>query len=184
MFATSRHREELACAAGGSCSTDGAQGGRPKLPQNEVDEELFALYVFEGYTADDLMEEFGLSSVNIVYKLKQKLGLTFLGTGGQRPSLPTLEELEMIWESNPLTRTIDLAAQLVLSLRTLQLHSRPAAAHAVVGPGECATIVFGVMRRGCRVSPPPPPWSSACCCRELKAPRQGLDAVWLPPPSV
>ena len=64
-------------------------------------------------------------------------------------------------------------------------HARPAAAHALVGPGECATIIeFGVMRRGCRVSPPPPPWSSACCCRELKAPRQGLGAAWLPPSTV
>ena len=115
-----REREACSRAAGGSCSAD--PGGRPRLPENQVDEDAFAEAVWDGATEAELLSQFGMSSAAAVYRLKKHLGLTFLCTGGQRPVLPALEELEELWDAQPNLRPVDLAAQLGCGLRTLQRH--------------------------------------------------------------
>ena len=115
-----RAREASSRAAGGSCSTD--PGGRPRLPQNQVDEDAFAEAVWEGTTETELRSQFGMSSLGAVKRLKKRLALTFLRTGGQRPILPGLDELEVLWEAQPHLRPVDLATRLGCGLRTLQRH--------------------------------------------------------------
>ena len=117
-----KHREELSRTAGGSCSADGAQLGRPPKPENEVDEDAFALAVWQGDSETDLLQAFGMSSIQAVKRTKKRLNLVWVGTGGERPALPTLEDLDALWEAAPCTRTIDLAMSLGVGIRTLQLH--------------------------------------------------------------
>ena len=108
--------------AGGSAEGQ-RLGGRPVDPQNTVSDEEFVLAVWFGEHSDaELMETFGLTSVDVVYRHKRRLGLTHLRTGGSRPDLPTLAELQHIWELQPRTTPLDLALELRVGLRTLQRH--------------------------------------------------------------
>eukprot|EP00964_Phaeocystis_antarctica_P165458 scaffold145498_cov127-Phaeocystis_antarctica.AAC.1 len=97
-------------------------GGSRPLPENTVDEVAFAIAVWDGAREEQLLHDFGMSSVDAVKRLKRRLGLTFLRTGGVRPVLPSVEELCAMWEAQPQLRTVDLAIRLRVSLRRLQLH--------------------------------------------------------------
>lgn len=114
-------QEERSRNAGGSCSAETGGRGR-RLPANVVDEYDFALAVWQGSSAEQLMEEFAMTSVSAVKRLKDRLKLTFLRTGGERPVLPGLDELRSLWDAQPQLRTVDLAAHLGIGLRTLQRH--------------------------------------------------------------
>ena len=97
-------------------------GGSRPLPENTVDEVAFAIAVWDGAREEQLLHDFGMSSVDAVKRLKRRLGLTFLRTGGVRPVLPSVEELCATWAAQPQLRTVDLAIRLRVSLRRLQLH--------------------------------------------------------------
>jgi hypothetical protein len=112
------------CAPGGaSASCDPVnmrrRGGRP--PSHEVDEGAFVAACIDGLSINELADEFGVS-VDIVKKLRQKLGCTRCTSTVAHTDLPSRDVLVTMWEQDPSLTIAVLANTLGITCARLRRH--------------------------------------------------------------
>jgi len=137
--------------AGPSCSS-AAPGSL--APLYGVDEEAFASKCFEWHGTREqeksLAEHFNLQ-LHQVKRLKRQLSLTFLGTNGVRPELPTCEELQEQWSCSEQPLSVQaLADAYGVSIRTMRDHLRRIefAPPGSVSDDEVIAALQQLVRRG------------------------------------
>jgi AraC-like DNA-binding protein len=87
-----------------------------------VDEPALAALCFEGVMSDqELANEFNVP-VSLIWRLKRKLKLTWLGRGGEHPSYPDLAQLDQLWNAEPTLTVAELSVRLGCSPRALRYH--------------------------------------------------------------